>query len=63
MRPKSLLTILIEFYAFVLWQLLPMLAAGPVWWLRLHCQRRQARRMRQARVKRGNPRRNPTVLR
>jgi hypothetical protein len=53
-------TILIEFYGFVLGRLVPMLAAWPVWSLRM---RRQRRQVRQARVKRGNPRRNPTVLR
>ncbi len=55
-----LLPFLAEFYCFAIGRLLPMLAAWPVWSLRIRKQRREAH---QARVKRGKPRRNPTVLR
>lgn len=58
MKLKPLSTILREFYAFVLGRLVPMLAAWPIWSLRT--QRHEARLRR---IKRGNPKRNPTALR
>lgn len=55
MRPKSLRTILIEFYRFALLRLAPLLAAWPVWALRVRFEHHP--------VLRGNPDRNPTARR
>ena len=56
MKPKSLHTILAEFYTFVLGRLVPMLAAWPVWSLRARFEHHHP-------VLRGNPRINPTARR